>query len=33
MKKIIVSVLAVLMAVSLSACDEPAGSRKDIYTT
>ena len=33
MKKIIVSVLAVLMAVSLSACDESAGSRKDIYTT
>lgn len=33
MKKIIVSVLAVLMAVSLSACGEPSGSRQDIYTT
>ena len=33
MKKIIVSVLGVLMTVSLSACDESAGSRKDIYTT
>ena len=33
MKKIIVSVLAVLMAVSLSACDEPSGSKQDIYTT
>ena len=33
MKKIILSVLAILLAVSLSACGEPSGSRQDIYTT
>ena len=33
MKKIIISALAILMVVSLSACDEPSGSRQDIYTT
>ena len=33
MKKIILSVLAILLVVSLSACDEPSGSRQDIYTT
>lgn len=33
MKKIVISALAVLMVISLSACGEPSGSRKDIYTT
>lgn len=33
MKKIIFSVLAILLVVSLSACGEPSGSRQDIYTT
>lgn len=33
MKKIVISVLAILMAVCLSACGEPSGSRQDIYTT
>lgn len=33
MKKIVVSALAVLMVISLSACGEPSGSRQDIYTT
>lgn len=33
MKKIVISALAVLMVISLSACGEPSGSRQDIYTT
>lgn len=33
MKKFLICIFAAISVFSLTACDEPAGSRKDIYTT